>query len=55
MQLVRLPRFPGSAVGWENHVLPGSTAFVVELPAGRPSAATARLHARAVLGVAGML
>jgi protein MpaA len=33
LRLVRLPRYPGSAVGWENHVLPGSTAFVVELPA----------------------
>ena len=32
LPLRRLPRYPGSAVGWENHVLPGSTAFVVELP-----------------------
>src|SRR5690242_20656486 len=30
--LARLPREPGSVVGWENHILPGSTAFVVELP-----------------------
>ena len=34
MKLERLPRYPGSAVGWENHVMPGTTAFVVELPAG---------------------
>jgi protein MpaA len=34
MRLARLPRYPGSAVGWQNHVLGNSTAFVVELPAG---------------------
>ncbi|MDQ6834939.1 MAG: DUF2817 domain-containing protein [Actinomycetota bacterium] len=31
---MRLTRYPGSAVGWENWRLPGTTAFVVELPAG---------------------
>jgi protein MpaA len=30
----RLARYPGSAVGWQNHRLPRTTAFVVELPAG---------------------
>ncbi len=34
-RLRRLPRYPGSATGWENHVLTGSTAFVVELPPGQ--------------------
>ena len=34
MPVARLPRYPGSAAGWENHALPGTTAFVVELPAG---------------------
>jgi murein peptide amidase A len=34
MQLARLPRNPGSVASWENHVLPHSTAFVVELHAG---------------------
>jgi protein MpaA len=34
MRLVRLPRYPGSATGWQNHALRGSTAFVVELPPG---------------------
>jgi protein MpaA len=29
----RLTRYPGSAASWQNHRLPGSTAFVVELPA----------------------
>ncbi len=37
----RLTRYPGSATGWENHRIPGSTAFVVELPAGRLSASRA--------------
>jgi protein MpaA len=46
--LKRLPRYPGSAAGWQNHRLAPSTAFVVELPPGRPSPKrTARL-ARAV-------
>jgi murein peptide amidase A len=37
LSLARLPRYPGSAVGWQNHRLAQSTAFVVELPPGRPS------------------
>jgi murein peptide amidase A len=44
-----LPRYPGSATSWQNHALPGATAFVVELPAGPLSAASANRHARAVL------
>lgn len=32
LPLVRLERYPGSASSWQNHALPGSTAFVVELP-----------------------
>jgi protein MpaA len=33
LPLVRLPgRYPGSASRWQNHELPHSTAFVVELP-----------------------
>ena len=32
LPLVRLHRYPGSASSWQNHALPGSTAFVVELP-----------------------
>lgn len=34
LPLKRLARYPGSAVGWQNHRLAGTTAFVVELPAG---------------------
>jgi len=37
MRETRLTRYPGSAVGWQNHVLPATTAFVVELPPGRVS------------------
>jgi hypothetical protein len=48
----RLPRYRGTATSWQNHVFPGATAFVVELPAGPLSAAAARRHARAVLALA---
>jgi murein peptide amidase A len=51
LPLVRLAREPGSVVGWENHVLPGSTAFVVELPAGQPSRAAVARFGRAVVSV----
>ena len=30
----RLTRYPGSAAGWQDHRLPHTTAFVVELPPG---------------------
>jgi protein MpaA len=47
-----LPRYPGTATGWSNATFRGTTAFVVELPAGQLSpAATTRL-ARAVRLVA---
>jgi len=43
LQFARLARYPGSVTGWENHRFPGSSAFVVELPAGPASPAlTAR-------------
>jgi protein MpaA len=44
----RLTREPGSVVGWENHRSPATTAFVVELPAGRLGRAAAFRYARAV-------
>jgi murein peptide amidase A len=34
LPVAELTRYPGSVAGWENHRFPGSTAFVVELPAG---------------------
>jgi protein MpaA len=48
LPLRRLPRFPGGATDWENAHLPGTTAFVVELPPGAPGARTDRRYARAV-------
>ena len=47
LPLRRLVRYPGSAAGWQNHRLPGSTAFVVELPS-RLSKKAARLYSYAV-------
>jgi protein MpaA len=47
LPLRRLVRYPGSAAGWQNHRLPGSTAFVVELPS-RLSKKTALLYSGAV-------
>jgi protein MpaA len=52
LPVARLTRYPGSAVSWENSVLPGTTAFVVELPPGSLSGATVTRYARAVLTVA---
>ncbi|HEX8085884.1 MAG TPA: DUF2817 domain-containing protein [Solirubrobacteraceae bacterium] len=48
----RLPRYRGTAAGWQNRVLPGGGAFVVELPAGTPSRAAVRRHVRAVWAAA---
>jgi N-acetylmuramoyl-L-alanine amidase len=46
-----LPPYRGTATSWQNHTFPGTSAFVVELPAGPLTAAAARRHARAVLAV----
>jgi uncharacterized membrane-anchored protein len=51
LPLARLVRERGSVVGWENHTLPGTTAFVVELPAGSLPAAAVRRYAEAVVAV----
>lgn len=45
----RLPTLPGSATLWENNVLPSSTAFVAELPAGEPGPAAVARYVQAVL------
>jgi protein MpaA len=42
----------GTAANWQNHHLPGSSAFTVELPAGSLSPEGVRRHVRAVLSVA---
>jgi protein MpaA len=47
-----LSRYPGSATTWENHVIRGGTAFVVELPAGSVAPTSAHRHAVAVLAAA---
>jgi N-acetylmuramoyl-L-alanine amidase len=44
-----LPHYRGTATSWQNHTFPGTSAFVVELPAGRLDGAGARRHADAVL------
>ena len=44
----RLSRYPGSATGWQNQRLPGTTAFVVELPAGALPPPAAQRDATAV-------
>jgi murein peptide amidase A len=43
-----LPFLPGTAPGWENHAFPGTTSFVVELPAGPVGPAALADHLRAV-------
>ena len=48
----RLPAYRGTATSWQNRRAPGTTAFVVELPAGPLSPRGVRRHARAVLAVA---
>lgn len=46
-----LPFLPGTATGWANHRLPGTTSFVVELPAGPVSRTELASHLRAVRAV----
>lgn len=47
-----LTRYPGSAASWSNAQLPGSTAFVVELPPWRLVPTAAVRYADAVLTLA---
>jgi protein MpaA len=49
--VARLPREPGGVVGWENHVLRGSKAFVVELSHRRLSTRAVGRFAWAVVAV----
>src|SRR5207253_466 len=53
LPLRRLTRYPGSAVGWQDQTLPGTTAFVVELPGGRLTHGEIDRYARAVVALAG--
>jgi protein MpaA len=52
LPLERLVREPGSVVGWENHALRGSTAFVVELPSGKLSHSAVVRYGRAAVAAA---
>jgi murein peptide amidase A len=49
----RLPPLPGSAIDWQNHRLPGTTAFAAELPAGPASPRALARYVSAVLAAAG--
>ena len=48
---IRWPR--GSAPNWQNHTFPGTSSFVVELPPGLLTNASANRKARAVLTLLG--
>ncbi len=48
----RLGPLPGTAIGWQNSRLPGTTGMVVELPRGRLPRDGVRRHANAVLALA---
>ena len=52
LPLRRLTRYPGSVTSWENTAVPGSSAFVVELPPGRLAPRRANALARAVTALA---
>jgi hypothetical protein len=46
-------RWPyGTAANWQNHAFPGTSSFVVELPAGALSPAALIRHVSAVLHIA---
>ncbi|HEY0363051.1 MAG TPA: M14 family zinc carboxypeptidase [Solirubrobacteraceae bacterium] len=51
-RLVHLGLYRGSFTGWQNTNLPGTTAFVVELPAGALPAAAVKRHVSAVVALA---
>jgi murein peptide amidase A len=52
LPLRRLPRYPGSAASWQDRRLPGTTAFVVELPPGRVRSRGVTRYVRAIRRVA---
>jgi protein MpaA len=49
LPLRRLIRYPGSAAGWQNNTMPGTSAFIVELPPGTLGAADAERYADALV------
>jgi len=48
----RMPWLAGTAPNWQNHHLPGTSSFVVELPPGQLSLAAARRDSAAILRLA---
>ncbi len=52
MRFVHLGVYRGCFTGWQNTNLPGTAAFVVELPGGALPASALRLHVAAVLALA---
>ena len=53
MRFRALPRPPGSATDWQHEALPGTRAFVVELPPGELGILEAGRWTHAVLELAG--
>lgn len=51
LPFVRLPRYPGSAASWQNHLYP-NTSFVVELPPGPLNARQAARYGDGILDLA---
>ena len=51
MRATCLTFLPGEETAWSNHTLPGTTSFVVELPAGHLSPAALARHVRAIRAV----
>jgi len=52
MRFYHHPWLDGTAANWQNHHLPGSAAFTVELPAGTLTPKQIAQHVRAVLTLA---
>lgn len=51
MRLYHHHWLPGTATNWQNHHLPATASFTVELPAGNLSPQQVQQHVRAVLSV----
>jgi len=47
----RLPPIRGSAIDWQNHRLPSTTAFAAELPSGAPTPRAVARYVRATIAL----
>ncbi len=52
MRFFHHPWLHGTATNWQNHHLPGTASFTVELPAGQLTAQQVRVQVQAVLALA---